>query len=113
MAFEPGWWEQDLDRAAYRANRAELLNKLLLDHVLWVRSLDRFGTDASLAATWVDRDGQDQVTALDQAFLAAHLRILRSVMHDLARCGPEGQHLIQTIVAEHLRLLHNQEEGLA
>ena len=113
MVFEPSWWEPTRDRAAYRVNRADLLHKLLLDHVLWVQALERFGTDASLAATWVDRDRQEQVTAINQAFLAAHLRILRSVMHDLATCGPEGQRLIQTIVADHLSLLGDQEEGLA
>lgn len=113
MAFEPDWWKPTRDRTAYHVNRADLLHKLLLDHVLWVQALEQFGTDASLAVTWVDRDGQEQVMAINQAFLAAHLRILRSVMHDRAKCGPAGQRLIQTIVAKHLRLLGNQEEGFA
>ena len=113
MAFEPNWWEQALDRAAYRANRAELLNKLLFDYLVWAQALTPFAGDTSLAATCVDRDGQPQVTAINQAFLAAHLRILRSVMHDLAQCGPEGRFLFQSIVAEHLGLLGDPEGGLA
>ena len=101
MVFEPSWWEPTRDRAAYRVNRADLLHKLLLDHVLWVQALERFGTDASLAATWVDRDGQEQVTAINQVFLIAHLRILRSAMHDLAACGPVRQRLIRQLLPEH------------
>lgn len=113
MALDPIWWEQGLDRVAYRVNRAQLLTKLLLDYLLWAQALAPFAQDASLAATWVDHAGQVQVTAINQAFLAAQLRILRSVMHDLAKCGPEGQRLIQTIVANHLSLLGDREDGHA
>ena len=49
----------------------------------------------------MDRDGQEQVTAINQVFLIAHLRILRSAMHDLAACGPVRQRLIRQLLPEH------------
>jgi hypothetical protein len=111
MTPEPDWWDHNLDRAAYRENRATLLNKVMLDHLLWVQSLDQFGKDSSLAATWIDGDGQDHVTAINNAFLTAHLRILRSIMHDLATCGPEGQLIIRDIFADHFSMLREQDDA--
>jgi hypothetical protein len=101
-----------VDQIAYRENRAALLDKLMLDHLLWVQSLEQSSTDSSLAATWTDGDGRDHITAIDQAFLAAHLRILRSVMHDLARCGAEGQIIIRDIFADHFSMLREQDDAL-
>jgi len=111
MTPNANWWGDALDRAAYRANRASLLNKTMLDHLVWVQSLEQFGKDSSLAATWIDGEGRDQVTAINQAFLTAHLRILRSVMHDLARCGPEGQLIIRDIFAGHFSMLSEQDDA--
>lgn len=110
MVFEPGSWAHDLDDVALRENRATLLNTLMLDHLVWVQSLGQFGKDASLAATWIDGNGQEHVTAINQAFLDAHLRIVRSVMHDLAACGPEGQLLIRDIFADHFSMLREDDD---
>ena len=99
-----------MDHIAYRENRAALLNKLMLDHLLWVQSLNQSSKDSSLAATWIDGDGRDHVTAVNQAFLAAHLRILQSVMHDLAKCGAEGQFIIRDIFADHFSMLREQDD---
>ena len=99
-----------MDQAAYRENRAALMNKLMLDHVLWVQSLEHSSKVSSLTATWIDGDGQDHVTAINQAFLTAHLRILRSVMRDLAHCGAEGQVIIRDIFADHFSLLREQDD---
>jgi hypothetical protein len=111
MTPEADWWDHELDRVSYRENRAELLNKMMLDHLLWAKSLEQFGKDTSLAATWIAGDGQDQVTAINQAFLDAHLRIVRSVMHDLATCGPEGQLMVRDIFAEHFSMLREQGDA--
>jgi hypothetical protein len=111
MAPEFTWWEDDLDLAAYRENRAALLNKIMLDHLVWVQSLTQFGAGPGLEATWIDGDGQDHVTAINQEFIDAHLRILRSVMHDLEKCGPEGQIIIRDIFADHFAMLHEQDDA--
>jgi hypothetical protein len=44
---------------AFVADRTALLNKLCTDHLIWLQSLERFGRDASLAATWIDGEGQE------------------------------------------------------
>ena len=51
------------------------------------------------------------MTAINNAFLTAHLRILRSIMHDLATCGPEGQLIIRDIFADHFSMLREQDDA--
>src|SRR5688572_30621926 len=83
----------------YIANRATLLNKVFTDHVIWEQSLRAFGRDASLAATWVDQEGVEQVFAINRVYLDAHFKILRSLLAGLAACGAGGNLAIQRIVA--------------
>jgi hypothetical protein len=68
---------------AFIADRTALLTKLCTDHLMWLQSLERCGRDASLAATWIDGEGQDHVVAINRAFLQAHRHIIRPVMADL------------------------------
>jgi hypothetical protein len=92
-------------------NRAHLLNKALVDHTVWRQSIEQFGRDASLAATWVDHEGQDHVVAINRAYLKAHLTIVRSLMNDLIACGPEGKKIVQSIISLQVSMLEEEETG--
>lgn len=86
-------------------NRAYLLNKVLVDHIVWRQSLEQFGREASLAATWIDFEGQDHVFAINRPYLEAHLKIVRSLMNDLMACGSEGRKAMQSVVALQVSML--------
>jgi hypothetical protein len=95
----------------YIEDRASLLNKAFTDHVIWEQSLEAFGRDASLAATWIDHQGKDHVFAINRVFLNAHFKIVRSLLADLAACGPAGNVAIRSIVALHADMLGEEEAG--
>src|SRR5215218_10869480 len=95
----------------YIDDRASLLNKVFTDHVIWEQSLAAFGRDASLAATWVDHQGEEHVFAINRVYLDAHFKIVRSLLADLAACGPAGNIAIQSIVALHADMLSEDETG--
>jgi hypothetical protein len=95
----------------YIEDRAHLLNKALVDHTVWRQSLEQFGRDASLAATWIDYEGQDHVVAINRAYLNAHLKIVRSLMNDLIACGTEGKRIVQSIISLQVSMLEEEETG--
>jgi hypothetical protein len=99
------------DMHDYIADRASLLNKVITDHVIWEQSLEAFGRDASLAATWIDHQGEEHVFAINRVYLDAHLKIVRSLLADLSACGPAGSIAIQSIVALHAEMLGEDETG--
>jgi hypothetical protein len=109
-------WREDTelgedDVRDFIQNRAHLLNKALVDHTVWRQSLEQFGRDASLAATWIDHQGQEHVFAINRVYLDAHFKIVRSLLADLAACGPAGNLAIQRIVALHADMLREEETG--
>jgi hypothetical protein len=104
---EPG--EDDI--RDFIQDRAHLLNKALVDHTVWRQSLEQFGRDASLAATWIDHEGQDHVVAINRAYLKAHLKIVRSLMNDLIACGTEGKRIVQSIISLQVSMLEEEETG--
>ena len=95
----------------YIADRASLLNKVFTDHVIWEQSLEAFGRDASLAATWIDHQGEEHIFAINRVYLDAHFKIVRSLLADLAACGPAGNLAIQGILALHVDMLSEEETG--
>jgi hypothetical protein len=99
------------DMPDYIADRASLLNKVFTDHVIWEQSLEAFGRDASLAATWIDHQGEEHIFAINRVYLDAHFKILRSLLADLAACGAGGNLAIQRIVALHADMLREEETG--
>jgi hypothetical protein len=99
------------DVRGYIADRAHLLNKALVDHLVWHQSLQHFGRDASLAATWIDHQGQDHVVTINRVYLEAHLKIVRSLMNDLVACGAEGKRAVQSIIALQISMLEEEETG--
>ena len=101
--------EKDVQR--FIEDRAHLLNKALVDHIVWRQSLEQFGRDASLAATWVDYEGQDHVVAINRAYLNSHLKIVRSLMNDLIACGTEGKRAVQSILALQVSMLEEDESS--
>ena len=92
-------------------NRADLLNKALVDHIVWRQSLEQFGHDASLAATSIDHQGQDHVAAINSIYLQSHLKIVRSLMNDLVACGTEGKKAVQSILALQINMLEEEERS--
>ena len=107
-------WGEDIeadedDIQEFIEDRAQVLNKALVDHIVWRQSLEQFGRDASLAATWIDNEGQDHVVAINRAYLKSHLKIVRSLMNDLIACGPEGKKVVQSIVALQISMLEEDE----
>jgi len=109
-------WREDTEQGEddvrdFIQNRAHLLNKALVDHTVWRQSLEQFGRDASLAATWVDHEGQDHVVAINRAYLEAHLKIVRSLMNDLIACGAEGKRIVQSIISLQVRMLEEEESS--
>ena len=101
--------EKDVQR--FIEDRAHLLNKALVDHIVWRQSLEQHGRDASLAATWVDYEGQDHVVAINRAYLNSHLKIVRSLMNDLIACGTEGKRAVQSILALQVSMLEEDESS--
>ena len=99
------------DMHDYIEDRASLLNKAFTDHGIWEQSLEAFGRDASLAATWIDHQGEEHVSAINRVYLDAHFKIVRSLLADLAACGPAGNIAIQSIVALHAEILGEDETG--
>jgi hypothetical protein len=99
------------DMPDYIEDRASLLNKVFTDHVIWEQSLEAFGRDASLAATWIDHQGEEHVFAINRVYLDTHFKIVRSLLADLAACGPAGSIAIQSIVALHAEMLGEDETG--
>jgi hypothetical protein len=99
------------DMPDYITDRASLLNKVFTDHVIWEQSLEAFGKDATLAATWVDHEGQNHVVAINRAYLKAHLTIVRSLMNDLIACGAEGKRVVQSIISLQVSMLEEEETG--
>jgi hypothetical protein len=95
----------------YIEDRASLLNRTFTDQVIWEQSLESFGRDASLAATWIDHQGEGHVFAINRVFLNAHFKIVRSLLADLAACGPAGNVAIQSIVALYADILGEEETG--
>ena len=79
----------------YIEDRTSVLNKVFNDHLIWEQSLREFGKDACHAATWVDHQGEKHVFAINQVYLKAHLKIVRSLMNDLIACGAEGKQALQ------------------
>jgi len=97
------------DVQSYIADRASLLNKVFTDSVIWQQSLQAFGRDASLAATWIDHDGEEHVFAINRVYLQAHLKIVRSLINDLIACGAEGKKAVQSIISLHVSMLEEEE----
>jgi hypothetical protein len=99
------------DERTYIVDRAQLLNRVFTDQVLWEQSLAAFAEDGRLSATWIDGCGETQVVAIDRAFLDAHARIVRSLWLDLQACGAEGERAIQAVVALQLTMLREEQAG--
>ena len=93
----------------YIADRASLLNKVFTDHLVWEQSLQAFGRDASLAATWVDHQGEEHIFAINRLYLQAHLKIVRSLMNDLIACGDEGKRAVQSIMSLQVSMFEEEE----
>jgi hypothetical protein len=103
--------DSDWDAQAYIVDRAQLLNRVFTDQVLWEQSLATFAEGATLSATWVDGCGEAHVFPIDRAFLDAHYKIVRSLLLDLKACGAEGQRAIQAVVALQLSMLGEERTG--
>lgn len=111
MSSKPDRIEPDGDLGTYLVNRAWLLNKVLLDHLVWDVSLAQFGRDAGMPVTWVDESGLQQTTIITRTFLNAHTRIVRSLIADLSEYGAEGYAVLRNLLAEQSGAMGNGEAG--
>jgi hypothetical protein len=93
-------WSEDECRRFLRG-RPQLLRKLLADRQSWGRTAIRRDESDPSHLTWVDREGQQQVVLLSQAFRDGHARVLRAVAYELIHLGAEGQHLVEHLFTTH------------
>jgi hypothetical protein len=106
------WFEDaERDERDYIVDRAQLLNRVFKDQVLWEQSLAVFAEAASLSATWVDGCGETHVVPINRAFLDAHGKIVRSLLLDLKACGAAGERAIQAVMALQLSMLREERAG--
>jgi hypothetical protein len=97
------------ENQGYIEDRASLLNRVFTDQMVWEQSLQAFGKDASLTATWVDHKGEVHVFAINRVYLKAHLKIVRSLMNDLIACGAEGKKAVRNIISLQVNMFEEEE----
>jgi hypothetical protein len=92
----------------YLANRERLLRKVVRDHVRWEELLTDSPGERGFLIHWVDSTGQAQATVISIDYLDAHRQIIHALVADLDACGPPGRTIVETVIAEQMRML---EEG--
>lgn len=97
-------------RTDYLANRERLLRKVVRDHVRWEHLLTDSPGERGFLVHWVDSSGHAQATVISLAYLNAHRQIIHALVADLDACGPPGRTIVETVIAEQMRLF---EEGEA
>jgi hypothetical protein len=93
---------------AYLANRERLLRNVVRDHVRWEHLLTDTPDQRGFLVHWVDSSGQAQATMISLAYLNAHRQIIHALVADLDACGAPGRTIVETVIAEQMRLF---EEG--
>jgi hypothetical protein len=103
MTMDPLFPPED-DPTPFLVNRVGLLHKLLADRRIWQQARAQFGPQSTQSVGWIDTDGEPHRTLLTRDVLAGHTSVLRAVIDDLMRCGPEGQRLVRVIVGDQPQL---------
>lgn len=87
---------KDLD--SYIENRARILRKTYQDHVAWERRLKVSSVSHGASLTWFDHEGRRHTTLINEEYMQTHWRVIRSVILDLAECGPAGHEVLRVLV---------------
>ncbi len=83
----------------YIENRIRLLRKAYDDYAVWEAQLALAKRDV-IGYRWVDRDGNERVMMLTEAFLKVHWKMIRSLILDLVDCGPRGRLELRRLLVE-------------
>ena len=86
------------DLESYIENRARILRKTYQDHVAWERRLNVSSVSHGASLTWFDHDGRRHTTLINEEYMQTHWRVIRSVILDLAECGPAGHEVLRLLV---------------
>jgi hypothetical protein len=97
------------DMHDYIQHRSRILKKAYDDHVRWETELKATRGDVGVAAVWFDQDGERHVDIINEAYMATHWKMIRSLILDLADCGPEGQDAVRRLVPAKLMLPAERE----
>jgi hypothetical protein len=95
----------------YLANRERLLRNVVRDHVRWEQLLTDTPDQRGFLVHWVDSSGQAHATMISLAYLNAHRQIIHALVADLDACGPPGRAIVETVIAEQMRLFEEGEAG--
>lgn len=85
------------DLSAYIANRHRILQKLYDDHRRWEKSLNAASVSSGISITWFNHEGERRVMVINGSFMSVHWKIIRSLILDLAECGPAGQEVLRQL----------------
>ena len=99
------------DMQDYIEGRASLLNKVFTDHVIWEQSLEAFGRDTSLAATWIDHQGEEHVLRHQPGLSRCPFQDRPLPVGRPRGMRTAGNVAIQSIVALHAEMLGEDEAG--
>ena len=82
---------------AYIENRHRILQKLYDDHRRWEKSLNAASVSSGISITWFNHEGERRVMVINGSFMSVHWKIIRSLILDLAECGPAGQEVLRQL----------------
>lgn len=85
------------DLTAYIENRQRILQKLYDDHRRWETSLNAASVSSGVSITWFNHEGERHVMAINGSFMSVHWKVIRSLILDLAECGPDGQEVLRQL----------------
>jgi hypothetical protein len=85
------------DLPTYIESRHRILQKLYDDHRRWEKSLNAARVSSGVSVTWFNHEGERRVMVINGAFMSVHWKIIRSLILDLAECGPAGQEILRQL----------------
>lgn len=85
------------DLTAYIENRQRILQKLYDDHRRWEHSLNAASVSSGVSVTWFNTEGERRVVVINGSYMSVHWKIIRSLILDLAECGPVGQEALRQL----------------
>jgi hypothetical protein len=85
------------DLPAYIENRHRILQKLYDDHRRWENSLNAASVSSGVSVTWFNHEGERRMMVINGSYMSVHWKIIRSLILDLAECGPAGQDVLRRL----------------
>jgi hypothetical protein len=85
------------DLPDYIENRRRILEKLYEDHRRWEKSLNAASVSSGVSVTWFNHEGERRVMVINGSYMSVHWKVIRSLILDLAECGPAGQEVLRQL----------------